>query len=125
MSSLKPNADIIKKETKKRKSDSQSSYNTPQTEHSHSLQKGPRTRIVIKYDVGFGNVITIRGRGAGLSWDRGPSLKNIKADEWLWETEIPFTTGEFKVLINDTQYELGENHTLRCGLSIQYSPKFF
>lgn len=90
----------------------------------HGSQKGPKTRILVKYDVGFNNSITIRGKGAGLNWDRGLSLKNIKADEWVWETDTPFTTGEFKVLINDTKYELGENHTLRCGASIQYTPKF-
>lgn len=98
----------------------------PQSSSSsvQSLQKGPKTRIVVKYDVGFNNLITIRGKGAGLSWDRGLSLKNAKADEWIWETDIPFTVGEFKVLINDDQYEQGENHTLRCGASVQYTPKF-
>lgn len=90
----------------------------------HGSQKGPKTRILVKYDVGFNNSITIRGKGAGLNWDRGLSLKNIKNDEWVWETDTPFTTGEFKVLINDTKYEQGENHTLRCGASIQYTPKF-
>ncbi|MBA3816709.1 MAG: hypothetical protein H0X29_09385 [Parachlamydiaceae bacterium] len=95
-----------------------------ESEHSLGSHKGPKTRIVIKFDVGFKNSITIRGKGAGLSWDRGLSLKNTKADEWMWETETPFTTGEFKVLINDTRYELGENHTLRCGASIHYAPKF-
>jgi hypothetical protein len=88
-------------------------------------QKGPKTRIIIKYDVGFNNLITIRGKGAGLNWDRGLSLKNIDADEWVWETDAPFTASEFKVLINDAHYELGENHILRCGSSIQYTPKFF
>lgn len=93
-------------------------------EHNLNSPKGPKTRIVIRYDVGFNNLITIRGKGAGLNWERGLSLKNTKNDEWVWETETPFTTGEFKVLINDTQYELGENHTLRCGAAIQYTPKF-
>lgn len=93
-------------------------------EHNLNSPKGPKTRIVVKYDVGFNNLITIRGKGAGLNWDRGLSLKNTQNDEWVWETETPFTTGEFKVLINDTQYELGDNHTLRCGAAIQYTPKF-
>lgn len=87
-------------------------------------RKGPKTRIAIKYDVGFGNAIYLRGKGALLSWDKGILLRNVKTDEWIWETETPFTSCEFKVLINDKTYELGANHTLTCGSSIQYSPKF-
>lgn len=88
------------------------------------MKKGPKTRIVIKYDVGFGNWLSLRGKGANLSWERGVSLKNLKADEWVWETEALFTTCEFKVLINDRNYETGDNHTLSCGANIQYIPRF-
>jgi hypothetical protein len=85
---------------------------------------GPTTRITIQYDVGFSNSIFIRGKGATLSWDKGLPLKNTKANEWVWETTIPFTTCEFKVLINDKEYEIGDNHLLTCGASIHYTPKF-
>lgn len=88
-------------------------------------KKGPKTRIVIKYDVGFNNMIYLRGKGANLSWDKGICLKNTNPDEWVWETDSPFTACEFKVLINDKHYEIGENHPLTCGASIQYTPKFF
>lgn len=87
-------------------------------------KKGPKTRITIKYDVGFGNSLSLRGKGANLNWERGVSLKNVKPDEWVWETEASFTTCEFKVLINDRHYETGNNHTLKCGDSIQYTPRF-
>lgn len=83
-----------------------------------------KTRIIVKYDVGFGNTLYIRGKGATLSWDKGTPLKNIKKDEWVWETEQPFHDGEFKVLINDKHYEIGLNHPLRCGASLQYNPRF-
>lgn len=86
--------------------------------------KGPKTRIVVKYDVGFSNSLYLRGKGASLSWDKGVCLKNLKADEWVWETDAPFTNCEFKVLINDSQYEIGENHRLTCGANIHYTPKF-
>lgn len=86
--------------------------------------KGPKTRIIIKYDVGFNNTLFLRGKGANLNWDKGVSLKNVKKDEWIWETDTPFTTGEFKVLINDNHYEIGENHPLTCGANIHYTPKF-
>ena len=88
------------------------------------LKKGPKTRVVIKYDVGFNNFLSLRGKGGGLTWEKGTALKNVKYDEWVWETETSFTTCEFKVLINDCQYEIGENHPISCGASFQYTPQF-
>lgn len=85
---------------------------------------GLKTKITIKYDVGFNNMLYLRGKGANLSWERGIALKNVKADEWIWETDVPFSTAEFKVLINDKHYEMGENHPLTCGANIRYTPKF-
>lgn len=103
---------------------------SPQPEPSSALssnsvrKKGPTSKITVKYDVGFSNTLYLRGKGANLSWDRGVTLKNVKNDEWVWETDQSFTTCEFKVLINDKEYEAGANHTLTCGASIQYTPKF-
>lgn len=96
----------------------------PESLTAGSRKKGPTTRIIVKYDVGFNNAVYLRGDGADLSWDRGIILKNIKSDEWVWETNIPFNKCEFKVLINDRQYELGENHLLLCGTSFEYTPSF-
>jgi hypothetical protein len=90
-----------------------------------SSAKNDITKVVIKYNVGFGNQLFIRGTGANLSWDKGILLNNISADEWVWETKTPFNSCEFKVLVNDFQYELGENHRLDQGSSIQYVPRFF
>ena len=87
-------------------------------------KKGPISRITVKYDVGFANALFLRGKGAGLSWDKGIALKNVKTDEWVWETDQSFTSVEFKVLINDKEYEIGDNHSLTCGASIQYAPQF-
>lgn len=88
------------------------------------VKKGPKTRIIVKYDVGYANQLYVRGKGANLSWNHGIPLKNIKADEWIWETDSSFKACEFKVLINDQQYEGGQNHPLACGASIQYTPNF-
>lgn len=88
------------------------------------IKKGPKTRITVKYDIGFGNYLFLRGKGANLSWEKGVALKNVKNDEWVWETDLAFTSCEFKVLINDSIYEIGDNHTLTCGASIQYTPRF-
>lgn len=83
-----------------------------------------KTRITINYDVGFNNHLFLRGQGAGLSWEKGVKLKNVKADEWAWETTLPFECCEFKVLINDQHYEIGENHQIKGGSSIKYAPRF-
>jgi len=98
-------------------------YNTTSAT-APETRKGPKTRVVVKYDVGFHNTIYLRGKGLNLNWDKGTPLKNVKPDEWVWETETPFTTCEFKALINDKRYEQGENHTLTCGATVQYTPKF-
>ena len=88
------------------------------------LPTGPKTRITIHFDVGFPNALYVRGEGADLSWDKGHLLKNVKSDEWIWETNKPFTTCQFKILINDYEYEIGDNHLLTCGASVHYTPKF-
>lgn len=86
--------------------------------------KGGRTRVIARYDVGFGNSLYIRGKGANLSWDKGIPMKNIKSDEWVWETDLPMTSGEFKVLINDKRYEAGDNHPLKSDSVIEIAPRF-
>lgn len=83
------------------------------------------TRIIVQYDVGLNNSLFLRGQGlTNLSWDKGLELKNIKPDEWIWETDKPFSNCEFKVLINDNIYEIGENHSVIKGESIRINPKF-
>lgn len=93
-------------------------------QHSCSMHSGMKTRIVIKYDVGYGNTLSIRGHGANLSWEKGQPMKNTRHDEWVWETEMPFTKAEFKVMLNDKHYEAGPNHILHAGSTIQYTPHF-
>ncbi len=83
-----------------------------------------KSAIRVKYDVGFSNNLYIRGQGPGLSWVEGVPLKNVAADEWIWETCESFNSCEFKVLINDKQYENGENHFLPPGATVQYIPRF-
>lgn len=86
--------------------------------------KNCTAKVTIKYDVGFGNTLFIRGHGANLSWDKGIQLKNVKQNEWEWETTATFTKCEFKILINDTHYETGPDHVLTFGSSVQYTPHF-
>ncbi len=105
-------------------------YALPETSRSNSstisapYAGATKTRITVKYDVGFGNTLYIRGHGAHLNWEKGSAMRNTKTDEWIWETETHFSTAEFKILINDKAYEIGRNHLLHCGTMVQYTPKF-
>jgi hypothetical protein len=95
------------------------------TSQGHGDKKpGQKTRITVKYDVGFPNQLFIRGKGASLSWDKGQPLKNVKSDEWVWESDATSSHFEFKVLINDQTYEQGDNHQATNGYLIIYTPKF-
>lgn len=88
-------------------------------------KKKDKTKIIVQFDAGFSNQIYLRGEGIPeLSWGKGLPLKNVKADEWVWETEVPFKAGQFKILINDQAYELGDNHRIYPGTSIRINPKF-
>ncbi len=98
---------------------------TDQHHESYTDKKAhSKTRITVKYDVGFSNQLYIRGKGANLSWDKGQSMKNTKSDEWVWETEAHFTQCEFKVLLNDQNYEAGDNHSVKEGSCFVYTPHF-
>ena len=91
---------------------------------TQAATKVATTRLRVKFDCGFPNNLTIRGKGGNLSWERGLPLKNVKPNEWIWETSDTFTTLEFKLLINDRTYERGENHVLKNGDDMLYSPIF-
>lgn len=84
-----------------------------------------KTKIIARFDCGFPNSLFIRGEGiATLSWDKGAQMKNISPNEWLWESDRPCSTIQFKVLINDNCFEEGENHSIAFGQSVEFSPKF-
>lgn len=87
--------------------------------------KGGKTKVTVKFDAGFGNALYVRGCGCtNLSWEKGKKLKNTKEDEWIFETTSPVKNGEFKILINDSIYEDGDNHTLCQGENVMCIPYF-
>lgn len=84
-----------------------------------------KTRIIVQADLNHPNSIYLRGEGlSGLSWEKGVELKHEKADEWVFETDDFFSNAEFKILVNDKTYELGDNHPLYPGASVRINPKF-
>lgn len=91
---------------------------------NNTTDKTEKTIVIIKYNCGSNNHLTIRGEGAGLSWHHGTSLKNVNPDEWIFEIMIPKGHFECKVLINDQVFEIGENHKIKSGQKVQLHPKF-
>jgi hypothetical protein len=82
------------------------------------------TTIVAAIDVGFGNHLTLRGEGPGLSWDVGVPLECSADDRWsitLPETGHPIIC---KFLINDQTWCAGEDYTVLPGSSVVLSPTF-
>ena len=92
---------------------------------SKSKETKTRTRIIARFDCGFPNSLFIRGEGVStLSWDKGLAMKNVSPNEWVWESDRPCSTVQFKLLVNDNAYEQGENHTLAFGQAFEFTPKF-
>lgn len=82
------------------------------------------TTIVAAIDVGFGNSLSLRGEGPGLSWDSGLPMECVGDDRWsisLPEGSQPILC---KFLINDTTWCAGEDYTVLPGSSVVLSPVF-
>lgn len=87
--------------------------------------KSNKTRVTAHIDCGFTNNLFIRGEGvSSLSWDKGIQMKNIGPSEWVWESDRPFSTMQFKVLVNDKWYEQGNNHAVAFGQQVDFTPQF-
>jgi hypothetical protein len=83
------------------------------------------TTIIAKVDIGFGNLLYLRGEGAGLSWDQGIPLDCVNSDEWTWKTsEAPASGLVFKLLINDEIWSQGEDLTVEAGGTSISAPAF-
>lgn len=82
------------------------------------------TTIVAVIDVGFGNSLTLRGEGPGLSWEVGVPLECVADDRWsitLPESAQPVVC---KLLLNDSDWSVGDDYTVLPGSSVVLSPKF-
>jgi hypothetical protein len=82
------------------------------------------TTIVVKYNVGMGNSLELRGDAPGLSWDTGTIMENIDADTWQWTTSNAKSEFEVKFLINDTAWSQGENNSVKPGTTVGFAPTF-
>ena len=82
------------------------------------------TRVIVKYNAGWGNQVFIRGVGAGLDWNKGVMLQCMGDDEWLWEARVPCGSVSFKLLVNDESWAQGEDQTVVSGETIICHPQF-
>ena len=96
----------------------------PAKKKSTASSEPPVTFISAQIDIGFGNHLTIRGSGPGLSWDDGLVMDNAGSNLWtvaLAKAAKPVT---FKVLVNDLNWNTGADYVVAPGKSITIHPTF-
>ena len=82
------------------------------------------TTIAAQIDIGFGNLLYIRGEGPGLSWDQGLPMACVADNQWqvvLAESARPIV---FKFLVNDLSWSAGEDYTAAPGSNVALVPTF-
>jgi hypothetical protein len=82
------------------------------------------TTITAQIDIGFGNLLHIRGEGPGLSWDQGLPMACVADNQWqivLAESARPVV---FKFLVNDLSWSAGEDYMAEPGSSVTLVPTF-
>jgi hypothetical protein len=82
------------------------------------------TKIIAKIDIGFGNILSIRGEGPGLNWERGVIMDCVKDDEWVWTTKSPTVPFSLKFLVNDQLWSTGEDFVFENGKTTIFEPEF-
>lgn len=84
----------------------------------------PLTRIMADADVGYGNILYLRGEGGGLSWDTGVAMNNDGDNKWSWVVESTDEQITFKFVINDLMWSAGDNLTVARGKTSVSTPSF-
>lgn len=77
------------------------------------------------YDAGWGNRLTLRGEGAGLSWQQG--IEGICLNSHEWQFLLRPKPGEqitCKPLLNDEQWAIGGDFILKAGMEKAVFPFF-
>jgi hypothetical protein len=96
----------------------------PAKKKSAASSEPPATFISVQIDIGFGNHLTVRGSGPGLSWDEGLVMECAGPSLWtiaLAKASKPVT---FKVLVNDLSWSTGADYVVAPGKSITIVPTF-
>jgi hypothetical protein len=82
------------------------------------------TTITARIDVGFGNLLYLRGEGPGLSWEKGVPMNCLANDHW--ELALPESARgySFKFLVNDLSWSTGADYIVAAGQSVTITPEF-
>ena len=59
-----------------------------------------------------------------MSWNKGVPLKNVGQDLWIWDTSESFDNFEYKIVLNDVEWEKGPNHRSHHGKKEEILPRF-
>ena len=82
------------------------------------------TTIMAEIDIGFGNMLFVRGDGPSLSWDRGMRMDCVSDNLWklvLGESAAPVV---FKFLVNDLTWSAGADFSVASGSVVKITPEF-
>ena len=82
------------------------------------------TTITAQIDIGFGNMLFVRGEGRGLSWDRGMRMDCVSDN--LWKLVLGESAGPvvFKFLVNDLTWSAGPDYSIASGAAVKITPEF-
>ena len=100
----------------------------PAKKAAPAVKAGPTKSVVTvigaNIDIGFGNLLYIRGEGAGLSWDAGLPMECVKGD--VWSISLPETSKSivYKLLINDLTWSAGPDYVVVPGKKTTVTPIF-
>lgn len=94
------------------------------TASSSRKTEAEMTKVVANIDVGWGNKLFVRGQGSGLNWEQGIEMKNTGPREWVWTSSNPSQHFELKFLINDEQWNQGDNLQVSQGSTLTTQPTF-
>jgi hypothetical protein len=95
----------------------------PVKETTTKTTKPAVVTIEAKIDVGFGNILFLRGQGAGLSWERGTPLECVDGKTWRWSAPVSDKL-TFKLLLNDAVWAQGEDLVIAPGKQLEVKPRF-
>jgi hypothetical protein len=82
------------------------------------------TAVLAQVDVGFGNLLYIRGDGPGLSWDEGTPMECASSEMWTWSTTAASRPFAYKVLVNDEVWSVGDDFIASVGVGNTIWPPF-
>jgi len=93
--------------------------------HPDEVYLSANTTLRIHYDAGWENRLFVRGDGPSLDWEKGIEATWRNGNVWMVKFPNPEGITEFKVLINDTVWNIGSNYRVESGETHDFYPHFY